>query len=109
MASVLSELPPKPNNLQADKDLQADKGFLNEIISEAATAVGGVEAKLLEAELTVATTGTVAAADAVGNTIKTQGPKLLDNVKKGAEYLYEVVNTLKKLNSRQTLKLTLLL
>jgi len=90
MASVLSELPPKPNNLQADK------GLLNEIISEAATAVGGVEAAVLTAELNVATTGTVAAADAIDETIKNQGPQIMKTLETATNFVFNGLNAIKK-------------
>ena len=80
----------------SDPTKSESDGAVTEAVNELTDGFAKLETTLVTAEAKVATTTAVAIADAVGNTIKTQGPKLLDNVKKGAEYLYEVVNTIKE-------------
>ena len=79
-------------NSQADKH----KGFISEIIADTTDAVAAVESQILGAEAKVATTGAVAVADAVDDTIQTQGPKLMKTLQTATDFVADGWNIFKK-------------
>ena len=81
--------------LAENKEAEDSKGKLNEFITSATDTVVGVESKLLEAEVQVATIGPVALADAADKTINTQGPKFMKTLQSIVDFFYKGKNLFK--------------
>lgn len=80
---------------QMNSQVEKSKGFIGEIIGETTDAVADMETQLLGAEAKVATTGAVALAAAVDDTIQSQGPKLMETLQTATKFVYKGVNAIK--------------
>ncbi len=85
-------LPPNSNNLQPNKK---PEGYINQIVTSATDTIANVESQVIGAEAKVATTGAVAVAQAVDDTINTQGPKFMKALQSIINFFYKGKNIFK--------------
>ncbi len=81
-------LPQNSNSLQPNKK---SEGVVDKVIN----TISNVEAKVIETEAKVATTGAVAVAKAVKNTIDTQGPEFITALQSIINFFYKGKNIFK--------------